>query len=213
MKPKLEYASHGPYVVEVQQKLNSLLPTVIPPLKADGKYFDKTVARVRQFQKSRGLVPNGLVGAQTWAALDGQAPPVGEGAPSSSTQTTPKPPAGHLKGVKVYSGAPMKCSYGSGQSWLRLYSGKAATMSDCKGFSNIFSFGQCKSPLRAGFPDYYENTAMGVMFDTGQTIPPPCTPVIVAPWSGSFEKGDDLAQTIDKTAYCMCMSGGRISFT
>lgn len=42
MKPKLEYASHGPYVVEAQTKLNTLMPEALPPLKPDGKYFDKT---------------------------------------------------------------------------------------------------------------------------------------------------------------------------
>jgi peptidoglycan hydrolase-like protein with peptidoglycan-binding domain len=55
VKPKLEYASQGPFVVEAQIKLNTLLPDAQPPLTLDGKYFDKTVARVKQFQKSRGL--------------------------------------------------------------------------------------------------------------------------------------------------------------
>ena len=71
MKPKLQYFSHGPFVVELQTKLNVLMPGALPPLKVDGVYGDRTVARVKQFQKSRGLIPDGVVGAQTWAAVDG----------------------------------------------------------------------------------------------------------------------------------------------
>jgi peptidoglycan hydrolase-like protein with peptidoglycan-binding domain len=35
-----------------------------------GNFGPKTEAAVRAFQRSKGLVPDGIVGPKTWAALD-----------------------------------------------------------------------------------------------------------------------------------------------
>ena len=218
MKPKLAYASQGPFVVEAQTKLNTLMPEAHPPLKPDGKYFDKTVARVKQFQKSRGLVPDGLVGARTWEALDGSAPAVGTSTASSASPKTAPPPAPpHFKGMKVYSGASLKCSLGTASSTLTLYSAQPATILDCQAYVNIKPFGHCKAPHRVGgMSERYEDPILGASFDTGApiTLSPICTPVIVGPWSGSFGKAgsNDLSQVIDKTAHCLCMYTGIIRF-
>jgi hypothetical protein len=120
----------------------------------------------------------------------------------------------HLKGAKVYTGTPMKCSFGTAKSSIKLYSGKPAIVSDCKAYMHIPSFGQCKAPQRPGTPIVYGNKAMDVMFVSPETELPVCTPVIVAPWSGSFESGvpNDFSQVIDKTATCLCMWGGTIRF-
>jgi peptidoglycan hydrolase-like protein with peptidoglycan-binding domain len=85
MKPRLEYFSYRPCV---QTKLNALMPDALPPLKVDGTYGDSTVAPVKQFQKSRGLFPDGLVGAKTWAAIDGLPGP----SPGQSPHSVPSSP-------------------------------------------------------------------------------------------------------------------------
>jgi hypothetical protein len=212
MKPKLGYGSLGPYVAEVQQKLNALLQTA-SPLKIDGKYFDKTVARVKQFQKSRGLVPDGVVGAHTWAAFDGAAPPVGSTPPSKPKPPgKPLDPSPHHKDVKVYVGATMQCSFGTQPSSIRLTPGQPATMSDCKAWVNIGSFHRCRAPQRVGMNEHFVDPVLGASFDTGMPENP-CTPIIVTPWAGSFDKGgDDMSQTIDKTAHCLCFWAGNITF-
>ena len=43
-------------------------------LAIDGDFGPATEAIVRAFQSANGLVPDGIVGAQTWTALVGNAP-------------------------------------------------------------------------------------------------------------------------------------------
>ena len=241
MKPKLEYAAHGPFVVEAQTKLNALMPEAQPPLKLDGKYFDKSVARVKLFQKSRGLFPDGVVGTKTWAALDGSAA-VGSSPPAApqTTSQTPHTPQ-HLKGIKVYTGARMRCSFGTTQTSILVHSGNAATVGDCKSLLNIPPFGFCRAPQRAipamdqpmgvgadhyvgGFKDVsssggFKDVSSGGFKDTsvGASAPltPACVPVIVAPWTPASKPGarDDMSAEIDKTSTCLCVWSGRIGFT
>ena len=53
----------------VQLALNGHPPTLLPPLKVDGVFGAKTETRVRECQRNNGLVPYGVVGNLTLAAL------------------------------------------------------------------------------------------------------------------------------------------------
>ena len=53
----------------VQQKLNGFPGSTLPKLVEDGIFGPKTRARTIEFQKQRGLVPDGVVGIRTRAAL------------------------------------------------------------------------------------------------------------------------------------------------
>jgi len=65
-RPTLRRPATGEPVKQVQAKL------VVP---VDGNFGPKTEAAVRAFQRDHGLVPDGIVGPKTWAALDGVAHP------------------------------------------------------------------------------------------------------------------------------------------
>src|SRR4029453_13338559 len=154
MKPKLEYASKGPYVQEAQMKLNTLAPQQ-PLLLVDGVYGNKTVARVKQFQLSRALVADGIVGAKTWAALDGAAPAVSGGSPGFKPPTfggtpgfklpgspagkEPSPPIAGGGTANVYGGAILICTMGLAASQLRITDpGRAvAVVRDSVPYANI----------------------------------------------------------------------------
>jgi peptidoglycan hydrolase-like protein with peptidoglycan-binding domain len=41
----------------------------LPPLVVDGDFGPKTDAMVREFQRRKGLVVDGIAGALTWGAL------------------------------------------------------------------------------------------------------------------------------------------------
>ena len=68
-KPTLRRGSTGEYVTLLQTKLIQLGYDV-GATGADGKFGDKTAAAVRMFQRDHGLVQDGVVGKNTWAALD-----------------------------------------------------------------------------------------------------------------------------------------------
>lgn len=59
-KPTLKRGARGDDVVLVQTKLS---------LSADGKFGPGTEAAVRQFQRQKELVPDGIVGPKTWEYL------------------------------------------------------------------------------------------------------------------------------------------------
>lgn len=66
-RPVLRLGSRGPAVVDLQNRLNQSGASLLP----DGQFGGKTRAAVMGFQRERGLTPDGVVGAMTWAALDG----------------------------------------------------------------------------------------------------------------------------------------------
>ena len=68
-KPTLRRGSSGEYVTLLQTKLIQLGYDV-GATGADGKFGDKTAAAVRMFQRDHGLVQDGVVGKNTWAALE-----------------------------------------------------------------------------------------------------------------------------------------------
>lgn len=220
MRSKLQYLSRGTAVVELQTRLNALMPETRPPLQPDGIFGDQTFARVKHFQKTRGLVVDGVVGAKTWAAIDGTAPAVAGGQEPSPLPRHPANPelSYHGKGVKVSTGAHIKCSYGTNPSCLIVPTAGAATVGDCVGFVNIPPFGRCRSRDHPGYAEEeYENEDLGIEFHYQSHKPgfkPGCTPYINTPWSApSPVYGQvDTAQVIDKTANCWCKYGGHIRF-
>jgi murein L,D-transpeptidase YcbB/YkuD len=61
-RPTLRRGDHGEFVTQLQRllRMDTSVDTFGP----------KTEAAMRQFQRERGLVPDGIVGPKTWAALD-----------------------------------------------------------------------------------------------------------------------------------------------
>lgn len=64
-RPTLRRGSEGPFVKQLQQKLN---------LEADGNFGAKTEAALRNFQRLHNLVPDGITGPKTWKSLDAIVP-------------------------------------------------------------------------------------------------------------------------------------------
>ena len=67
--PTLRRGSSGEYVTLLQTKLIQL-GYDLAPYGADGKFGAKTESAVKQFQKDAGLAVDGVVGKNTWAALE-----------------------------------------------------------------------------------------------------------------------------------------------
>ena len=65
----LRFGSRGPAVVELQSRLNTIAPLLVPELAEDGIFGQKTFARVKQVQKLGSLEPDGIVGPLTWALI------------------------------------------------------------------------------------------------------------------------------------------------
>jgi peptidoglycan hydrolase-like protein with peptidoglycan-binding domain len=81
VRPTLRRGSRGADVVELQRRLAA---AGADPGAVDGIFGSLTDAAVRTFQRLRGLGVDGIVGAQTWAALLGG---------GSSVPPAPSPPA------------------------------------------------------------------------------------------------------------------------
>lgn len=60
-RPTLRRGATGELVDQIQEKVE---------VSVDSKFGPKTEAAVRAFQRAHGLVPDGIVGPNTWAALD-----------------------------------------------------------------------------------------------------------------------------------------------
>lgn len=66
-RPVLRFGSRGEHVTQLQEMLNTLGYNAGP---ADGIFGNRTQEAVREFQDTRGLIIDGIVGSLTWAALD-----------------------------------------------------------------------------------------------------------------------------------------------
>lgn len=67
-RPTLKLGARGESVAELQRLLN--LRLMAEQLKLDGDFGAKTLARVKLFQGTAGLVADGVVGPATWAKLE-----------------------------------------------------------------------------------------------------------------------------------------------
>lgn len=76
--PTLRRGDRGDAVKDLQRRLGGLT--------VDGSFGPATEAKVKEFQRSKGLVVDGIVGAKTWAAL--KAPTGGVASGGSSTTTS-----------------------------------------------------------------------------------------------------------------------------
>lgn len=72
-KPTLRKGSSGEYVTLLQTKLINL-GYDLGYYKADGKFGSKTEEAVKMFQFNNNLKVDGIVGHDTWGALDGESP-------------------------------------------------------------------------------------------------------------------------------------------
>jgi peptidoglycan hydrolase-like protein with peptidoglycan-binding domain len=90
-RPVLGYGASGAAVVDLQTRLGRLgLFTGI----ADGFFGPVTFSAVKAFQRSRGLLDDGIVGAKSWAALDAASPTRWGPPPAGVPPTLPIPSAG-----------------------------------------------------------------------------------------------------------------------
>jgi len=67
-RPTLRKGDTGAYVTLLQTKLIQL-GYDLTPYGADGKFGNKTLAAVKQFQRDHGLVQDGICGQRTWETL------------------------------------------------------------------------------------------------------------------------------------------------
>ena len=72
-EPTLRKGNKGDWVAILQNKLITRGYSC-GSKGADGAFGDATLKAVKQFQKDHGLTVDGIVGAKTWAALDGTEP-------------------------------------------------------------------------------------------------------------------------------------------
>ena len=84
----ISYGSRGKDVIDAQQLLNQ--HGAAPPLVIDGIFGPKTRQATIEFQKTHGLVPDGIIGPLTWGALESGAPgPQPPGPQPPGPQPTP----------------------------------------------------------------------------------------------------------------------------
>ena len=70
-QPTLQRGSTGDSALEAQCELNlATKPSRYTPIAADGSFGSGTETRVKEFQRCAGLDVDGVLGPQTWAALN-----------------------------------------------------------------------------------------------------------------------------------------------
>jgi hypothetical protein len=94
-RPMLARGSKGPAVAELQQRLEA---SGFSPGPIDGDFGPRTDRAVRAFQNARGLVVDGIVGPNTWGALEGAVEPPPAPPPGPPVTEIPPRPAGAMSG-------------------------------------------------------------------------------------------------------------------
>src|SRR5215211_6699380 len=74
-RPMVRRGSRGPAVSDVQGRLNTANPPAAPPLAIDATFGPLTHGSTVDFQNAAELVPDGIVGPLTHAALDARQGP------------------------------------------------------------------------------------------------------------------------------------------
>lgn len=101
-KPMLQYGSSGQYVSDLQTKLNKLGYNCGA---VDGEFGSNTLSAVKKFQSAKGLEVDGIVGNNTWSAIDSAISDLDKKA--QATRTTIK--SGDIvtinSGAKYYNGS------------------------------------------------------------------------------------------------------------
>jgi peptidoglycan hydrolase-like protein with peptidoglycan-binding domain len=93
-RPTLRRGATGSAVVDLQTRLRANGYDVGA---LDGIFGARTEAAVRSLQQSRGLIPDGIVGSQTWSALDASGRvPAGSPPPASQPPVLAPPSSGSL---------------------------------------------------------------------------------------------------------------------
>jgi len=95
----LKMGSKGAAVADLQGSLNEVASrpgqtSTLAALAVDGLYGGKTAARVSEFQRRNGLVPDGIAGPKTQGSLDALLGRPAVGRPGGGV-TAPGTPAGH----------------------------------------------------------------------------------------------------------------------
>lgn len=104
-QPELRLGDEGEWVVVLQRQLTRHGY----PLEADGEFGPVTEAAVREFQEAHGLAVTGVVGPDTWAALDSPA-----SVPSTTTETAPPDTAGVPLGQIL---VPLEAEFSAGSNF------------------------------------------------------------------------------------------------
>lgn len=95
MSMKLGEATINPGMISGDVKtIQTILTGQGYALDIDGNFGAKTLSAVQAFQRKKGLVPDGIVGPQTWDALQGRTPP-----PLPVGEVAPPPPPTHNNGL------------------------------------------------------------------------------------------------------------------
>jgi peptidoglycan hydrolase-like protein with peptidoglycan-binding domain len=200
VKPKLQYGSHGNSVSEAQAKLNALLPASTPPLRVDGAYGSKTVQRVQELQRTRGLVADGIVGAKTWAVLDGTRPPKPTGLPPTGA---PNPT---LAATRVRVGAKTVCSCGSQTGKLVFSAAGGRVIANVRD-TYAGMFGKCHSL-------HNPKVQLQTQLKDGVFTPQPCTPALQGFWTAGAPielVGTPPAAALGMNSVIVCAFGGVVS--
>jgi hypothetical protein len=94
-RPTLKRGSAGEWVEKLQEALDMV---------ADGQFGPRTEAKLRDFQRSQGLVPDGIAGPRTWSALDEPAHPIQLSGALSSSATASAAGAGQTDDTDAWLG-------------------------------------------------------------------------------------------------------------